>query len=95
MELGPNQKQWVADLRSGESDQCTGELYMEGAYCALGMVDRAHVRDNPCGYFHVEDKVALAVSRIVWLWNDRDEKTFPEIADLIEEHADKLFSEPR
>ena len=95
MELGPNQKQWVADLRGGRYSQCTLCLYEEGAFCALGMVDREWVKQDPMDYVHVRDRVALIDQDRVWVWNDTAELTFPEIADLIEKHADELFSEPR
>ena len=95
MELGPNQKQWVSDLRSGEFDQCTGELHREGAYCALGMIDMEWAVIGPDDYIYAEKKVALTSSEYVLRLNDIAGLTFPEIADLIEKHADELFSEPR
>jgi hypothetical protein len=37
MELGPNQKKWIAALRSGEYEQGTVWLCKQDKYCCLGV----------------------------------------------------------
>lgn len=43
MELGPRQKQWIKDLRSGEFKQAKGSLHKtngKDSFCCLGLVAR-------------------------------------------------------
>jgi len=40
MELGPNQKKWVAALRSGKFTQAKGTLQCDNNYCCLGVACR-------------------------------------------------------
>lgn len=39
-------QKWVAALRSGEFEQCTGALRMGDSYCCLGVLSELAVRDG-------------------------------------------------
>lgn len=46
MALGPLQKQWIADLRSGDFKQGTGFLNYHGSCCCLGVLCETLIKEN-------------------------------------------------
>lgn len=97
-------KVWVEALRSGEYKQGTGQLYNydHNQYCCLGVLasvagwnisaDGTNVYgqgDRP-GYATIFRVLGKDMPTKLWMMNDREKKSFNEIADYIEEniHAD-------
>lgn len=94
MSLTKEQKAtWVAALRSGDYEQCRGELKnREGAYCCLGVAHEVLVGPIEYGsiaYAALEPLVGRSLTRedpagaLVYL-NDSQGKSFAEIADYVE-----------
>jgi hypothetical protein len=101
-----NVRKWVEALRSGKYKQAQGQLYLDGAYCCLGVVcELAGLSVSQGGYYGEPfdaNHLTLPSQAAEWLgvddenpvigeycasaWNDAYDKTFPEIADLIEKH---------
>jgi hypothetical protein len=72
---------WIAKLRSGEVAQCRGMLRDGDARCCLGVLsDMAGVGGYPAKI----GLMSFSHSGAMQLLNDKDELTFPEIADWLE-----------
>lgn len=92
-------KKWVKALRSGKHKKITGTLEREGCYCANGLAYKANgLRVKGCyfyvgrkqhsGYIQQNNPIPVRLfERIVHL-NDHEEKSFPEIADWIEQNVE-------
>jgi hypothetical protein len=86
-------QKWVAALRSGEYKQTVGVLKNhENCYCALGVL---HDIKDPNGWFegfkgygHTTGTGEIMTGEPLWVnileMNDKEEKSFPEIAEYIE-----------
>ena len=91
-----NVRKWVEALRSGDFKQTTGQLYLDGSYCCLGVacvlagvsIDGEHCNsvlpDAVMEWLGVEDSDPEIGERRATQWNDSEAKKFAEIADLIE-----------
>lgn len=92
-------RKWVEALRSGKYKQTSKYLHRHGAYCCLGVlciVTGTPINKKGTGAGGAEDYVIVhqllgrgeahsqEVSKDLWLLNDRDDKSFAEIADYIE-----------
>jgi hypothetical protein len=83
---------WVAALRSGEYQQTTGQLRKRDGYCCLGVLCAAIAADYDPGNgflpmkFADEAGISGKVESSLIEMNDTQRKTFPEIADWIEEN---------
>lgn len=88
---------WLAALRSGDYKQGIGKLRYDDYYCCLGVLnsvaglgyddslgDLLHGSDNYYEFLGEPQQVNL-----IHL-NDNKRKTFPEIADLIEENLEYI-----
>lgn len=88
-------RDWIKALRSGEYEQGTTELYRNGKYCCLGVA--AKILNIPLSggddpYTQLPEAIRWengkrsdACGKLINM-NDSQEKTFPEIADWIEEN---------
>lgn len=93
-------KTWVAALRSGEYAQTHGQMYCSAesprgpeGYCCLGVANKIFelgkddyaailtTNDENCDFVFIPD----GLQRKLYGLNDRDHKSFNEIADVIEE----------
>lgn len=105
--LNDNAKKWVAALRSGEYKQCKNRLAHAGRFCCLGVacdissVPRSVWGKNatlPYPVIGLRDEqgsyllsgTGLSHGCLSGL-NDWDNKTFEEIADVIESEPEGLF----
>lgn len=79
---------WLAALRSGEYMQGTGVLEGGNRYCCLGVYNKIHDIDNfgEKNYVGVQDAIGGKLVDHCIIMNDQDYKTFPEIADYIEQN---------
>lgn len=57
-ELGPNQRKWVEELRSGKYQQATQALCRGGAYCCLGVACQMMGLQSRPGAIHILDENA-------------------------------------
>lgn len=86
MTLKPEIKsKWITALRSGEYKQGTRALYNKSnnTFCCLGVlchVNGATMSNASCYALGVSDTEQHAL----WILNDFDDATFPQIADYIE-----------
>jgi hypothetical protein len=106
--MNENAKAWVAALRSGEYLQIKNALTDDGGYCCLGIAcvvaDKAgvpaawrnisYLSDSVRRWLGLEDEIA-SYGDGQSLANDNDfrNKTFAEIADIIESEPEGLFVE--
>lgn len=111
MELGPNQKRWVAALRSGEYRQGRYSLYdsEKKAYCCLGVAVSLFHEESISGmtlenYPEVTEQLSLGNDSgtpesglcLESLVAMNDEgSSFSQIADTLEKHAVYYFKESR
>ena len=91
-----NVRKWVEALRSGDFKQTTGQLYVDGSYCCLGVacaisgvsISSEHFNsvlpDAVMEWLGVEDSDPEIGERRATQWNDSEGKTFEDIARLIE-----------
>ena len=91
-----NVRRWVEALRSGDFKQTTGQLYLDGSYCCLGVacaiagvsINGEHINsvlpDAVMEWLGVKDSDPEIGERRATQWNDSEAKNFAEIADLIE-----------
>lgn len=100
--LDKTQKEnWLKALRSGEYEQTKGRLFDPefNAYCCIGVfakcndipVDETghHMLDSGgenCGYMHLTNQIEPSEVDKLWGMNDKDELSFEEIADYIEQN---------
>ena len=91
---------WTAALRSGQYEQGKGSfLDYGGAYCCLGVLcDVTDREPTPGGgdddYPFVSSLLGDGVVRELWQMNDFLGRSFPEIADWIEENVPVEDTEP-
>ena len=82
----PQFQSWITALRSGNYKQCYGKIKDEyGATCAVGVANAA------CGdfsFFTDGPKYWGSWGKAIAL-NDVEKKTFPEIADILEQEYGK------
>lgn len=85
---------WVAALRSGDYEQGKVNLFFNNKYCCLGVLCQLNnvevgiekaVVENAYEWL-VQQALTQDVVRTLWRMNDLYDKTFPEIADWIEEN---------
>jgi hypothetical protein len=84
--------QWLKLLRSGELKQIKGRLGAQGYYCAVGVLAK-RVLDKPkCGYHFdkINNTLGNEFSAHIITLNDRERKSFKQIAVSIERRAKKL-----
>lgn len=109
-ELGPNQKAWIAALRSGEYKQGRRMLVEDDKYCCLGVgcvmiggnpVDRNMLYDSEAERLGLFDRAGSRSGETretrdcLWFLNDVVEMTFEGIADLLEFSPASYFRESR
>lgn len=77
--------EWVKALRSGEYEQCNGSLTSRGKYCCLGVLNRVAKRRMNYDFARVaEIGFGPQTENVLVSMNDKQNKSFPEIADYIE-----------
>ena len=89
-----NVRKWVKALRSGKYKQCRGRLFDGRGYCCLGIVEKlAGVK--PYGFvleqgarewLGVDEHNPKIGGLEASFLNDRENLTFPQIADRIEKY---------
>lgn len=98
-EMTKEQKKiWVDALRSGKYQQGRGCLKQENddgtfSYCCLGVANEeldlgsyARTYISIPSNSDIENHISYGTQRKLWVMNDRDGKSFAEIADWIEEN---------
>jgi len=78
---------WIEALRSGEYKQCTGQFHLGDRHCCLGVAQI--IGDLKASYSELETYYELDYHNDLITFenlNDVDRRTFPQIADYIEEH---------
>src|SRR6516225_1854768 len=92
-------RKWISALRGGNWQQCFGRVRGQGNQrCALGVL--AEVLEVHIDVYQVDlepDLLGLNEQQYdsIYLFNDDDQKSFEEIASLIEESSDLPYHEPR
>lgn len=80
-------EEWIAALRSGEYKQIRGGLITSQGYCCLGVYLSEANKKNNDSYNIIDDVSKLhpdiTVEKCIKM-NDREFKTFAEIADYLE-----------
>ncbi len=95
-------KKWVDALRSGKYDQCKGSLKGEKGYCCLGVLTDLYLKEKNLDWIEYQNWGTLPSLVTHWAGldynnpsigisyatelNDDFNKTFDEIADLIEKN---------
>lgn len=82
---------WVKALESGGYQQTTGGLYNNGKYCCIGVLSEVCSIDpeySDDAYVIAEEVSGFSYnggdnSDFFWIMNDREKKTFTEIAQVI------------
>jgi len=85
---------WIDSLRSGEYEQCQGQLFYDGAYCPLGVLYEilpAKLKSNHENYIdeniynYLNEKIGVnqdIQSRIIDM-NDDNDRSFDYISNYI------------
>lgn len=84
-------QKWLDALRSGEYKQCGFSMHNAGMYCCLGVAaELIGCIDDANKYEIVNELYGLEWGESIDLMgmNDKDQKTFPQIADEIEKMLD-------
>src|SRR5215470_13862201 len=92
-------RKWISALRGGNWQQCFGRLRGQGNQrCALGVLAEVLGVEIDVDQGDLEpDLLGLDEQQYdsIYLFNDDDQKSFEEIASLIEESSDLPYHGPR
>lgn len=70
--------QWADALESGEYEQATGALVLDGAYCCLGVLCELAIKDGVEDIRRVEDQFQITSDEYPGEWLDHDDGDLPE-----------------
>jgi len=89
-------EKWVAALRSGEYKQSTKNLYNDAGYCCLGVACKIEGISDDAMFGVVYPNIKWVPEHLQYNnlqiecanLNDQQHKSFPEIADWIEQNCE-------